>query len=153
MVLDEIDIKLLDALQHNGRIKRNDLADMVGLSVPSVSERLQKLEAAGIIEGYYTKLNARKLGNDITAFIFVHVDSSKHYQAFLNHAAEVDEIIECHAVTGEGSHILKIRTENTSTLERLLGKIQAWSGVTGTRTSLVLSSSKETTNIKINSGK
>ncbi|MBI5214636.1 MAG: Lrp/AsnC family transcriptional regulator [Ignavibacteriae bacterium] len=149
MVLDEIDIKLLDSLQQNGRIKRNELAESVGLSLPSVSERLLKLENAGIIEGYYTKLDAKKLGKDITAFIFVSVDSSKHYQSFLDHAAHVDEIIECHAVTGEGSHIIKIRTENTSTLEKLLSKIQAWQGVIGTKTHLVLSSSKETTRIKV----
>jgi Lrp/AsnC family leucine-responsive transcriptional regulator len=153
MTLDDIDIKLLEALQQNGRVKRNELAESVGLSLPSVSERLQKLENAGIIEGYYTKLNAKKLGKDISAFIFVSVDSSKHYQTFLDHAAQVEEIIECHAVTGEGSHIIKIRTENTSTLERLLGKIQAWQGVIGTKTHLVLSSSKETTRIKVLSTK
>ncbi len=153
MLLDDIDIKLLDSLQENGRIKRNDLAEQVGLSLPSVSERLQKLENFGIIEGYYTKLNAKMLGKDISAFIFVTVDTSKHYQSFLDHAGTVDEIIECHAITGDGSHILKIRTENTSTLERLLGKIQAWPGVTGTKTHLVLSSSKETTKIKISSTK
>ena len=153
MNVDYIDIKLLDALQENGRIKRNDLAELVALSVPSVGERLQKLEAAGIIQGYYAKLDPRKLGKDITAFIFVTVDTSKHYQTFLDHANHHEEIMECHAVTGEGSHILKIRTENTSTLERLLSKIQAWPGVTGTKTHLVLSTAKESTRIKISSSK
>ncbi|MBV6477353.1 MAG: hypothetical protein HGGPFJEG_00091 [Ignavibacteria bacterium] len=59
------------------------------------------------------------------------------------------DILECHAITGEGSHILKIRTENTSSLEKLLSKIQSWPGVKSTKTNLVLSSHKETTEIEV----
>jgi Lrp/AsnC family leucine-responsive transcriptional regulator len=147
--LDDIDIKLLHILQENGRTRRNDLAEQVKLSIPSVSERLRKLEEAGYITGYTATVNHKKMGKDITAFIFVIVDSSKHYQSFIDHANAMDEILECHAITGEGSHLLKIRTENTTTLEKLLAKIQSWVGVTGTRTQLVLSSPKETTKITI----
>ncbi|MFI5251344.1 MAG: Lrp/AsnC family transcriptional regulator [Bacteroidota bacterium] len=147
--LDEIDVSLLEALQVKGRMRRNDLAERVGLSLPSVSDRLRKLEENGIITGYYAKVDHKKLGRDITAFIFVFVDSSKHYQVLIEHAHTIDDVIECHAVTGEGSFLLKVRTENTSTLEKLLGKIQSWTGVTGTKTNLVLSTSKETTRIKI----
>ena len=149
-MLDEIDIKILDVLQKNGRTKRNDLAEIVGLSLPSVGDRLRKMEEAGYISGYHAKLNHQKLGKDITAFIFVSVDSSKHYNSFIEHANGIDEIQECHAITGEGSHLLKIRTDNTSSLEKLLARIQSWQGVAGTRTSLVLSTPKESTRIKIN---
>ncbi len=145
MTLDEIDLKILEILQKNGRTRRNTLAEVVNLSLPSVSERLRKLEEAGIITGYAAIVNPKKLGIDITAFILVQVDSSKHYHSFIDHAAGNHEILECHAITGEGSHLLKVRTENTLTLEKLLAKIQAWPGVTGTRTHLVLSSPKEST--------
>ncbi len=148
-VLDDIDLKILDILQKNGRTKRNDLAEAVQLSLPSVSERLKKLEESGIITGYYATVDSRKLGKDITAFIFVTVDSSRHYPSFLEHAKHVDDILECHAITGEGSHLLKVRTANTNSLEKLLAKIQAWTGVTSTRTNLVLSTAKETSYIKI----
>jgi Lrp/AsnC family leucine-responsive transcriptional regulator len=147
--LDDIDRKLLEILQQNGRTKRNDLAEQVGLSIPSVSERLHKLEERGVIKGYTTILDTRALGRDITAFIIVTIDTSRHYPQFIHHAQETDEILECHAITGEGTHILKIRTENTATLEKLLSKIQTWAGVVGTRTSVVLSSGKETTRIKV----
>lgn len=147
--LDDIDVKILELLQSNGRTRRNDLAEKVGLSVPSVSERLRKLEEAGIIAGYAATVDPRKVGKDITAFIVVLTDSSKHYHSFVEHAASMEEILECHAITGEGSHILKVRTENTSTLEKLLARIQSWTGVTGTRTQLVLSTSKETQKLKI----
>ena len=152
-MLDEIDYKIIDALQKNGRTRRNDLAELVGLSLPSVSERLRKLEESGFITGYYARVDHKKLGKDITAFISVYIDSSKHYQSFIEHANAVDDIIECHAITGEGSHLLKVRAENTGTLEKLLAKIQAWAGVTGTKTHLVLSTSKETTKIKFNNFK
>jgi Lrp/AsnC family transcriptional regulator, leucine-responsive regulatory protein len=147
--LDEIDAKILEILQKKGRTRRNDLAESVGLSLPSVSERMRKLEEAGYITGYHATVDPKKLGRDIAAFILVTVDSSRHYAQFREHAATVDEILECHAVTGEGSHLLKVRTSNTAALEKLLAKIQAWPGVVNTRTNLVLSSSKETTRLKV----
>lgn len=148
-MIDEIDIKLLDILQHNGRTRRNELAEKVGLSIPSVSDRLRKLEQGGYVIGYFAHLDPKKLGKDVSAYIAVIVDSSKHYGSFIEHAKQLDEILECHAITGEGSHLLKIRTENMTTLEKLLARIQSWPGVTGTRTHLVLSSPKEHTQIKL----
>jgi Lrp/AsnC family leucine-responsive transcriptional regulator len=148
-MIDDIDARILDILQKKGRTRRNDLAEAVGLSLPSVSERLRKLEEQGIISGYHAKLDAKKMGRDITAFIFVTVDSSRHYGAFLEHAREVDEILECHAITGEGTHLLKVRTTNTASLEKLLAKVQAWAGVVRTQTDVVLSTSKETSRIKV----
>ncbi len=151
--LDDIDVSLLDILQKNGRTRRNDLAQVVGLSIPSVSERLRKLEESGVIIGYTTFVDPKKVGKDITAFINITVDSSKHYSSFLDHAKSTDEILEIHSVTGTGTHLIKIRTENTSSLERLLSKIQAWSGVVNTTTSIVLTTMKETNKLKITKSK
>jgi Lrp/AsnC family leucine-responsive transcriptional regulator len=140
---DEIDINILELLQNNARIKRNEIAEKIGLSLPSVTDRMNKLEENGIIERYIAKLNHKTLGKDITAFIFVTSESSTHYKDFTGHAMQNHEILECHSITGDGSHILKIRTDNTSSLEKLLAKIQSWKGVRSTRTSIVLSSHKE----------
>ena len=153
LMLDDIDVKLLEILQRNGRTRRNDLAETVGLSLPSVSERLKKLEENGFITGYYAVVDHKKVGRDVTAFILVSVDSSKHYVQFLEHTAALDEILECHAVTGEGSHLLKVRTTNTAALEKLLAKIQSWTGVVNTKTDLVLSTSKETRRLRIEATK
>ena len=114
---------------------------------------MKKLEEGGVVLGYHATLDSKKLGRDITAFIFVTVDSSKHFNQFIEHAAGVDDILECHAITGEGSHLLKVRTTNTAALEKLLAKIQAWSGVISTRTNLVLSTTKETMRIKVEATK
>ncbi len=147
--LDEIDINILKALQRQGRIKQNTLAEMTGLSVPAIGERMKKLEGTGVIIGYHAIIDPRHIGVDVTAFISVIIDSSKHYQTFLDHVKGIDEIVECHAITGEGTHLLKVRTGNTAALEKLLSKIQSWQGVTRTMTRVVLSSPKETVNIPI----
>jgi len=149
-MIDDIDIQILDILQSNGRIRRNDLAERVNLSIPSTSERLRKLEEAGYISGYSAIVDPKKLGKDITAFITVMIDSSKNYPKILEHIQTMDEILECHAITGEGSHLIKIRTDNTASLEKLLSRVQSWHGVVGTKTHLVLSTSKETMKINVN---
>ncbi len=148
-MIDETDVKILELLQKQGRTRRNDLAQKVDLSLPAVSERLRKLEESGIISGYFAKVDHTQLGKDITAFVVVTVDSSKHFGAFIEHASSTDDILECHAITGEGTHLLKARTENTASLEKLLAKIQSWQGVVKTTTSLVLSTTKETFRIKL----
>lgn len=142
--LDATDLDILRTLQTQGRINLAALAEHVGLSSPAVAERLRKLEERGIIAGFGARLDARHLGLDIAGFIMVRVDSSTNYPGFLKKAVAHEEVMECHAITGEASHILKIRTRNTATLEALLGEIQRWPGVIGTRTNLVLSTHKET---------
>jgi Lrp/AsnC family leucine-responsive transcriptional regulator len=142
--LDQKDIELLRILQKEGRSSLNALAEAIGLSSPAVGERLRKLEERGTVRGFAALLAPSSLALDITAFIQVRVDSSTHYRTFLGRAMKHEEVMECHAITGDASHLLKIRTQNTSTLERLLGEIQKWPGVVGTRTNLVLSTHKET---------
>ena len=124
------------------------MAQQLGLTIPTISERIQKLEDRGFIKGYTAILDAKRLGKDITAFITVSIDSSKHYQMFMERARETEEILECHSVTGEGSHLLKVRAENTNSLEKLLSRIQSWPGVLSTKTSVVLSTIKESTILK-----
>jgi Lrp/AsnC family leucine-responsive transcriptional regulator len=148
-VLDAIDLSILTALQGNGRKRRNELAEEIGLSLPAISERLRKLEERGYISGYAALLNAKQLGMDVTAYVIVSIDTSKHFEEFLRHVDRNPEILECHAITGEGSHLLKLRTWNTASLEQLLSAIQSWRGVLGTRTSVVLSTRKETLSISI----
>lgn len=142
--LDATDAQILDLLQMRGRIKRTEIAEAVGLSIPSVSERMRKLEARGVIDGYHAVVNAKRLGRDITAFVRVRSLGSEHYDAFVDAVTAMDEVLELHSITGEGSHLLKVRVANTAALERLLGSIQALDGVRGTQTSLVLSTRKET---------
>lgn len=147
--LDEIDIQILKHLQKEGRAQRNQLAEIVHLSVPSVSERMRKLEEKELIQGYHAILDSKRFNFDITAFVFVEVDGSENYPTFIEKAKSEPEILECHSITGDGSHILKIRTENTASFEKLLSRIQSWKGVSKSRSNVVLSSFKETNELPI----
>jgi len=141
--IDEIDAKILELLQRNGRMKRSDVADEVDLSISAVSERMRKLEGRGVIQGYRAIVDAKRLHLDITAFIRVSVDGSERYPDFVNRVVDMEQVLEVHSITGAGSHVMKVRTKNTTTLERFLSEIQAIPGVTQTTTSIVLSSFKE----------
>lgn len=142
--IDAIDAQILDLLQKEGRIKRKDIAEAVGLSIPSVSDRMRKLEARGVLTGFHGTVDAKRLGHDVMAFVFVQSTGSEHYPEFIEAVTGLDEVQELHSVTGDGSHVLKVRVRTTTGLERLLATVQALPGVRGTRTSLVLSTLKET---------
>jgi Lrp/AsnC family leucine-responsive transcriptional regulator len=148
-MLDDLDIKILNILQINGRMKRNQLAEHVGLSIPSVSERLNKLEERGVIEGYFARINKKVFGYDIMAFVTVISESSKHYKGLIEHARKNPNVLECHSILGDGSHLLKAVVKNTEALEKLLSEIQSWPGVLSTHTNFVLSSHKETSKIDL----
>jgi len=148
-MIDNLDIKILEMLQDQGRTKRNQLAEAVGMSIPSVSERLHKLEDKKIIENYYTKINRKAFGYDIMAFILLVMDSSKHYKILGSKVEQNADVLECHSILGEGSHILKVIAKNTEALEKLLAEIQSWPGVVSTKSFFVLSSIKESTKIAL----
>jgi Lrp/AsnC family leucine-responsive transcriptional regulator len=147
--LDLIDTRILHLLQTDGRVKRTEIAEAVGLSLPAVSERMRKLEERGVVAGYHAVLDAKRLGVDVAAFVRVAVDGSANYDAFVAAAAAMPEVQEVHAITGEGSHLLKVRVRNTSALEALLGALQRLPGVHGTQTSIVLSTPKETRYVRV----
>lgn len=147
--LDETDITILKHLQKNGRAQRNSIAEIVHLSVPSVSERMRKLEEKDLIKNYVAILDSKKFNFDITAYIFVEVDGSNNYPKFVNRVVEEPEVLECHSITGDGSHVLKVRTKNTESFEKFLSTIQSWEGVKRTRSNIVLSSFKETRDLPI----
>ncbi len=148
-LLDDTDLAILNHLQENGRAQRNTIAVLVKLSVPSVSDLMKYLEERGFFVFYKAILNSKKFHFDITAFIFVQVDGSENYKSFVEKASAEPEVLECHSITGDGSHFLKVRTKNTGYFESLLSRIQAWDGVSKTRSNLVLSSFKETRKLPV----
>ena len=141
--LDEVDHQILDILQHTGRDSASHIADLIGMSVPAVSERIKKLQDNGVIEGFHATIDARLVGLDVSAFITVISESSAHYNELVEAANKTNEVVQCFTTTGVGSHVLLIQTKNTSSLERLLKRIQSWPGVTRTETQLILNSYKK----------
>ena len=112
--LDHIDLKILEIIQNQARIKRKDLAEIVHLTIPAISERLRKMEDEGYISKYTAVLNPKKVSLGVAAFVFIDVETSAYYDKVIEHARKYEEILECHAITGSGSHLLKIRTEDGS---------------------------------------
>ena len=144
------DIKILEILQKDGRSSASDIAKQVNLSIPSVSDRIKKLNEK-VIKNYAAVLDHKKANLDLTAFIFIVSEHSDHYDQFVKKTNETKEILECHSVTGRGSHILKIRVENSQAFEDLLYEIQNWPGVSRTQSNVVLSTYKETVEIDLKS--
>ena len=142
-MIDKTDLNILSLLQKNSRITASDIADRVGLSVPAAAERIKKLSDSGIIESFTTKLMEKKLGFDLCAFIALVSSSSDHYEEIIKCAKSNSSVMECHSVTGDGSHLIKVRVKNSTALERLLREIQSWPGVIRTQTSVVMSTYKE----------
>lgn len=141
--MKDLDRKICQLLQDNARLSLSEIADIVGTSVPTVSDHVRKLEASGIITGYHAVLDAKACGYDVTAFIFVDMENSMAYDAFRKQCRARPEILEVHAITGTASHVLKVRVPTTDALELLLSAIQRWKGVTRTHTNVVLSTHKE----------
>ena len=142
--MDVTDLRILEILQRDARATQQEIARRVRLSQPSVADRIHKLEARGIILAYVAKLDPNQLGKDITAFIGVGISHPKYFEQFGKKIMALPDVLECHRVAGSDSYLLKIRTENTRSLDRLLvEQIRAIPGVYRTETTLVLSSIKE----------
>ena len=127
----------------------SDVSEKVNLSVPAVTERIRKLADSGVIKEFRAVVNGKEVGYDVTAYILMDMSSADNYSDVIDHAQDNNEVLECHSITGEGSHILKVRTHDTSSLEVLLREIQGWPGVIRTHTMIVMSTFKEATRLEI----
>lgn len=141
--LDGTDLRILDLLQENCKRPLAAIGEKVGLSAPAVTERIHKLEQAGIITGYVALLDGRLLGLDVTAFIGVSMGHPRLIDAFEREIESVDDVLECHHVTGGHTLMLKVKTESTESLEALIDRLRSIEGVARTETMVVLSTRAE----------
>jgi len=147
--MDATDRRLVELLQRNGRATQLQLAKAVGLSQPAIAERIRKLEERGVITGYAARVDAARLGLDVTAFIGVGIEHPRFFQGFAKKVKALAEVLECHRVAGEDSYVLKVKTRNTRALDRLLVQVlRTIPGVTRTQTTIVLASIKEGTYVE-----
>jgi Lrp/AsnC family leucine-responsive transcriptional regulator len=146
--LDEIDRRILVVLQADCKTPLAKIGEKVGLSAPSVVDRIRKLEAEGFITGYHAHLDARRLGMDITAFIGVSVVGHPNgIQIFEQHLERLHDVRECHHVTGGYTLMLKVKTRDTESLESLIRTLRSIEGVERTETMVVLSTKVEKTGV------
>jgi Lrp/AsnC family transcriptional regulator, leucine-responsive regulatory protein len=149
--LDEIDRGILELLQGDCKATLAKVGEQVGLSAPAVVERVKRLEHEGFIEGYHARLNARLLGLDVCAFISVWTTHARAMDELTVHLKSFDDILECHHVTGDPTLLLKVKTRNTQSLERLISAVRSLPGVERTETNVVLSTWVERAGLGVSS--
>lgn len=150
--LDEVDIHILALLQTDGRITNADLAKKVGLSPPSVLQRVRALEKAGLIRGYFAVLDAERLGLKITALAMVSLSlhQEQPIERFRRSVMDIPEILECYHVSGEFDFLLKIVVRDIRGYEQLIReKLSKIKGIGQIKTSFVLATTKHTTQIPL----
>lgn len=150
--LDRVDRQLLALLQADGRLTVAELARNVNLTLTPCIERVRRLEREGFIEGYFAKLSARHLGQNMVAFTEVTLDhtTADVFGRFKEAIMPVDEIVECHMVAGGFDYLLKTRVRDLDEYRRVLGdRIAAVRGVRQTQTYFVMEEVKATHALRI----
>ncbi|GAC1309750.1 MAG: Lrp/AsnC family transcriptional regulator [Vulcanimicrobiaceae bacterium] len=136
--LDDLDLRLLDALQRAGRSTFAELGAIVGLKAPAVHDRVKRLEARGFIRGYAARLDARRLGYGLAAFVSAYTTADATYERFHANVSALPEVLEIHSVAGEESFVLKVLTRSTAHLDEFLSRLKAVPGIGRTKTTIVL---------------
>lgn len=147
--IDELDVRLLEALQRNARATFADLGNLVGLKPPAVHERVKRLERRGHIRGYGARLDGKRLGYALTAFVSCYTTQDCDYDDFMHRLSSLPEVCEVHSVAGEESYLCKVVTRSTQHLDDLLARLKTMRGMARTRTTIVLSTPYEREGISL----
>ncbi|MFT6675680.1 MAG: Lrp/AsnC family leucine-responsive transcriptional regulator [Sulfitobacter sp.] len=121
MSLDEIDRRILRALQRNGRMSNAELSEDVNLSPSACHRRVQRMEKDGYIKDYVALLDARKLGVPTTVFVEITLrgQADEVLDAFERSVARIPDVLECHLMAGSADYLLKVVAENTEDFARI----------------------------------
>ena len=140
MKIDKIDKKILEILQRNAKITNAQLSKEIGLSPAPTLERVRKLESKGIISGYNAKLDMSKIGLGVSTFVMVTLKghNKKNLVSFLDKIKDVNNVIECHHITGSADFILKVVSENIESYQKLMLETVSEIEVTDSLQSMVI---------------
>lgn len=143
--MNKIDFKVIHKLMEQGRMTWAELGGVLDLSAPAAADRVRRLEERGVIKGYAALVDPDAVGCGLTAFVAVTLARPEHRAAFLQKVRELAEVQECHHVTGEDDYLLKVRCSTMREMERVISEhLKGVPGVSKTRTTVVLSTTKET---------
>ncbi|HKW20042.1 MAG TPA: Lrp/AsnC family transcriptional regulator [Ktedonobacterales bacterium] len=149
-MIDDIDGKILSILQNDARTSNAEIARRLAMAPSAILERIRKLETRGLIDGYEARLNPKALDMGLLAFIYVRADERIGSRVIGEELAAFPEVQEVHHIAGEDCYLLKVRVADTNALSDLLrqrlGPIDA---IRSTRTTIVLSTIKETAQIPL----
>jgi len=143
-MLDDVDRRILELLQHDGRISNADLARRIGMAPSAVFERVRRLEQRGVIAGYGAHLDARSLERGLLAFVLVRSDEHAGSISTGEALAAEPAVLEVHHVAGQDSYLVKVRVKDPEALGRLLReRFGAIPGVRSTQSTIALETMKE----------
>jgi Lrp/AsnC family transcriptional regulator, leucine-responsive regulatory protein len=149
-IFDDIDLRILRALQDNARVSNAEIARRVGMAPSAVLERVRKLEERGAIRGYAAEVDARMVGRGLLAFVFVRGDEPPGSSQLGEQLSALPGVQEVHHVAGEDCFLVKARVTDTAALGVLLregiGRLEA---VRSTRSTIVLDTVKEDARIEL----
>ena len=140
--LDELDRKILIALQDDARASFADIARKFAVSEATIHLRVKKMKDSGIIKGFYTIVAPEKVGKDLTAFIYIKVDPLK-YPKVLEHLLTMNDLHEIYDVTGEYYAVIKVRTHGSEGLAKILDGLGKVDGILSTMSMVVLRTVKD----------
>jgi len=144
--LDNIDRRILTILQSKAKITNAQLSQEIGLSPAPTLERVKKLEQGGIIKSYHAKLDTEKIGLGVSTFVLVSLigHNKENIDAFMNEINKIDEVIECHHITGSGDFMLKIIAKDIASYQKLmLEKVSEIKVVDNMQSMVILSTFKD----------
>jgi Lrp/AsnC family leucine-responsive transcriptional regulator len=141
--MDATDRQILNLLRDNARLSYAELARQVGLSAPSVHERVAKLESTGVIRGYRVEVAPEAVGLAVTALIGIVQQTETGIEEVVAALRELPEIESCYFLAGEESFLLKVRVGTMAELEQLIVRLSRIPGVARTRTTVALSTKWE----------
>ncbi|MBO6496723.1 MULTISPECIES: Lrp/AsnC family transcriptional regulator [Roseivirga] len=144
--LDKIDRKILDILQSNAKITNAQLSKEIGLSPAPTLERVKKLENSGIIKSYHAKLDTDKIGMGVSTFVYATLKghNKSNIEIFMEAINKIEEVIECHHVTGSGDFVLKVIAKDIASYQQLmLEKVSDISVVDNLQSMVILSTFKD----------
>lgn len=148
--MDETDFRILKILQEKARIPNIEVARKIGMAPSAILERIKKLEAKGIIDGYEVRLNPGHFHRAMIAFIYVRMNNPSCMDQTGKKIAEFEEIQEVHYLAGDDCLMVKLRASDHTDLEKILRtKIAPIKGVKSTKTCIVLSTFKETSRLPL----
>ena len=146
MAIDDIDLRILDMLQRNGKLSQAKIAGAVGLTTPSVNERIKKMERHGMIRGFVALLDHEKMGFPLTAYVDVALEHPRFEKGFVDDLEKLLGVQECHYLAGEYAYRLKVKAVSPGALADFLQRrLMTIKGVTRARAQISLSSKKEST--------
>jgi len=150
--LDKIDYRLLHLLQSNAKVTNAYLSQQIGLSQAAVFERVKRLENDGYIKNYYAQIDGEKAGLGATFFVQISLANNSHrsMNAFLAKIDELDEVMECHNITGSSNFLLKIVTKDLHSFQELImGEMSKLEEIGSLESMIVLSVMKDSKTVPI----